>query len=323
MAPDVNPTATARLESRWKQPPPAARLLTLVLSAWLATASGLALAAAPAPVGTELTLGGGKAGEIAWVTELDQALEQAAMLRRPVMVDIWAQWCRWCHELDRRTYSQAPVIERAEGMTCAKVNADREPQIGRQYGIRGLPTILFLDRHGKEIDRVTGFVQATPFAAAMDAVVAMADPLLARMEEWQEDRENPALIYAFADELMAHGSIAEAEPLLASLTPAGPHAGSSHEADAVLDLAIVRTERGDLAGAREILDRFMAAYPASPRRIEAGLRRGHVLLILGEIQAARTQLESVAESAGEETWKAAEARRLLAVNDRLADSTGP
>jgi thioredoxin-like negative regulator of GroEL len=198
-------------------------------------------------------------------------------------------------------------------MTCAKVNADRAPELGRRYQIRGLPTILFLDRHGIEINRVTGFVEAQPFANAMDAVLAAADRLAERTAALAEDSENPALIYALADEYLAQEQYAAAEPLLASLTPAGPHAGSTYEADAVVDLAIARGGRGDRAAARKILAGFLKTYPQAARRNEAELRLGQLLLAAGETEAARQHLETVARDEGSNPWKAGEARRLLAL----------
>ncbi len=299
-----------------RRDPPRPRWTACTL-AWIA--AGILGAAAPAPgsppaVPAVSPIPASPAtisSAIPWLNGLDQALEQAQYFRRPIMIDVWAQWCRWCHELDRRTYSQTPVIERAQAMICAKVNADREPQVGRRYGIRGLPTILFLDRHGQEIDRVTGFVQAEPFAAAMDAVLAAADRLEARVSAHERDPDNPARIYALADELLAQKRWREAEPLLAALTPAGPRAGSTFEADAVLDLGIAREARGDQAAARQIYEGFVTAYPKSPRRGEAELRLGQLLLAAGEAHAARARLEAVVTLTGTGSWKAAEAARLL------------
>lgn len=288
-----------------------ARLAGALAAAALIATPALAPAAGAADLGLALGAGGDQA--IGWLTSFDLALEEAQVLRRPIMVDLWAQWCRWCHELDRRTYSQAPVIERAQEMTCAKVNADRAPEVGRRYQIRGLPTILFLDRNGIEINRVTGFVEAGPFANAMDAVLAAADRLAERQAEFEREPENPERIYALADEYLAQEQFAAAEPLLAALTPAGPKAGSTFEMNAVLDLAIARAGRGDEAAARKILAGFITTYPEAPRRAEAKLRLGQLLLAAGEPEEARKHLEAVTKDAAGGPWKTQEARRLLQV----------
>lgn len=57
----------------------------------------------------------------------------------PVLVDFWADWCAPCKQL-------TPVLEKLarewQGrVLVAKVNADREPMIVQQFGVRGLPTL--------------------------------------------------------------------------------------------------------------------------------------------------------------------------------------
>jgi thiol:disulfide interchange protein DsbD len=272
---------------------------------------------APA-VDPALELGGGRGAEIHWIENFEQALEQARILRRPIMTDVWARWCRWCRELDRKTYSDGDVIERARLMTCSKVNADREPLLSQQFGIRGLPTILFFDRHGREIDRVKGFVKPSPFASYMDDVLAASDRTALLAAELREDPDDPIRIYGLADEMLAHGRFAEATPLLASLTPVGPYAGSALEADAVLDLALARQGVGDEAAARDILAVFVDAYPESPRHLEAELHLGRLFLALGEPDEARPHLQTVVARAPG-SWKAAEAERLIGLIRPAAD----
>jgi putative thioredoxin len=57
----------------------------------------------------------------------------------PVLVDFWADWCAPCKQL-------SPVIEKLarewQGkVLVVKVNADREPMITQQFGVKGLPTL--------------------------------------------------------------------------------------------------------------------------------------------------------------------------------------
>ncbi len=290
----------------------------IVLTAVLAYRSLAAPASASEPrpaekaAGEPLALGGSDPSSIVWITDFEQALEEAEILRRPVMVDLWARWCGWCHQLDLKTYAHPEVVRRARSMTCGKVNADQEVAVARRFRIRGLPTIIFLDRHGQEVDRVNGFVEAEPFAQVMDDVRVQADHSEERARELEADPKNPVRIYALADELIAQDKLAEAEPLLERLAPGGSDARSVVEAEAVFDLAVVRAARGDHKAARHLLEDFLEDYPESPRRPEAELRLGQLLAEAGETRDARPHLEAVSASS-KGSWKAAEAERLLAV----------
>ena len=94
----------------------------------------------------------------------DEALVAAEGL---VMVDFWAEWCGPCRAV-------APVLEQAaeeSGVSLMKVNIDENPGLAARYGIRSIPTILFV-KDGKIVDRVVG---AAPKAAFQKIIDAHAD----------------------------------------------------------------------------------------------------------------------------------------------------
>jgi thioredoxin 1 len=85
-----------------------------------------------------------------------------------IMVDFWAEWCGPCRAI-------APVLEEltegSEGrLTLMKVNVDENPGLAARYGIRSIPTILFV-KQGAVVDRVVG---AAPKAVLQDIVNARA-----------------------------------------------------------------------------------------------------------------------------------------------------
>ena len=106
---------------------------------------------------------------IASVDDLDRALAQAK--GRPVMLDLYADWCVACKEFEKYTFSD-PGVQRALQNTLllqadVTANGAQEAALLKRLNVLGLPTILFFDAAGNEqpAARVTGFLDAAAFTA--------------------------------------------------------------------------------------------------------------------------------------------------------------
>ena len=94
----------------------------------------------------------------------DEALSRESGL---MMVDFWAEWCGPCKAI-------APILEdlaqeSAGRVTLAKVNVDENPGLAARYGIRSIPTILFV-KQGKVADQVIGAVPRAKLKAKLDSL---------------------------------------------------------------------------------------------------------------------------------------------------------
>ena len=99
--------------------------------------------------------------------ELQQALAEN---NKPlVMLDLYADWCVACKEFEKETFSDLSVQKAFGDMLLLQVDMTKNSEENRalmtKYKVLGLPTILFFNRDGKEIEgsRVNGFMPPVEF----------------------------------------------------------------------------------------------------------------------------------------------------------------
>lgn len=105
--------------------------------------------------------------QVADLPQLQAALAQAK--GKPVMLDLYADWCVACKEFEKYTFSDEQVQRQLADtlllQTDVTANSAEHAALLKELNVLGLPTILFFDAQGNEIPaaRVTGFMNASGF----------------------------------------------------------------------------------------------------------------------------------------------------------------
>jgi uncharacterized protein YyaL (SSP411 family) len=95
---------------------------------------------------------------IHWHEWGEEAFDEAKRENKPILLDIGAVWCHWCHVMDRESYDD-PEVARIinENFIAVKVDRDERPDVDSRYqaavsaisGQGGWPLTAFLTPDGK------------------------------------------------------------------------------------------------------------------------------------------------------------------------------
>jgi len=167
------------------------------------------------------------------IVDIDESNAQTLLieesLKRPVVVDFWADWCGPCKQL-------MPILEKLAAeyqgtFLLAKVNADEQQMLAQQLGVRSLPTVMVI-KDGQPVD---GFSGAQPESAVREMLdkhvpspladaLTEAEQLLAEGDipgalalyrgAWEDSGQKPEFTMAYAGALIVANRLDEAEALL-------------------------------------------------------------------------------------------------------------
>ena len=208
---------------------------------------------------------------IKWLEWGDAAFAKAAAENKPVLLDIGAVWCHWCHVMDRESYENAETAALInERFVAVKVDRDERPDVDARYqaavaaisGQGGWPLTAFLTPDGKPYFGGTYFPPEERYGrpSFQRVLLTMADAFAGRRDE-VEDSAGSVLRASEHNESFSGGGASLEPEVLAKLIhaaiaqfdernggfgsqPKFPHAGA-------IDLLIDAASRGGEDAARD------------------------------------------------------------------------
>src|ERR1035438_7764518 len=144
---------------------------------------------------------------VAWMEWGEAAFDRAAREDKPILLDIGAVWCHWCHVMDRESYESAEIAAILNAhFVPVKVDRDERPDVDARYqaavaaisGQGGWPLTVFLTPDGKPFFGGTYFPPQDAFGRPSFQRILLAISQAFRERRAEVESESDGLMHALA-----------------------------------------------------------------------------------------------------------------------------
>lgn len=108
--------------------------------------------------------------------DFEEGIARADAENKPVVIDFYTDWCKWCKVMDEKTFSDPEVDDYlAEHYVPIRINAESNEAVSyrgndftyatltKAFGVNSYPSLAYLDKNGEFLTVIPGFIEKEPF----------------------------------------------------------------------------------------------------------------------------------------------------------------
>jgi len=233
-----------------------------------------------------------------WLKEIAAAQKKAKEKNQLIFVDLFADWCGWCHRFEQEVIPSAAFQNATDNMVLLRLNTEDGKdgtKLAHDYGITSLPTFVVLNGDLMIAGLIKGYQPAKEFAESLRDTEGKYKDFMKRVADEPTYTKDYAKRFALAKEFESRAGYAQSEVRLRKILGESGVPVSVRD-DAYVELAMSQMLQKKYDDARKTLTKFGTiqtkgdAYERS--RLLNGdiyLQTGNVPAALGEYRAFRTK----------------------------------
>jgi thiol:disulfide interchange protein len=111
------------------------------------------------------------AADIPWRSSYAEAWREAGREGKPMLVQVTAEWCAYCHKMQGETYADGSIQEQVrDGFVAVMLDADANPELVEALKVDALPATVIVTVDRKIMRRLSGYQTTEQLSSALSAV---------------------------------------------------------------------------------------------------------------------------------------------------------
>ncbi|HUR79492.1 MAG TPA: thioredoxin family protein [Thermoanaerobaculia bacterium] len=230
----------------------------------------------------------------AWLKSIDAAEKAAKAKNQLILVDMFAEWCGWCHRFEREVFPSETFQNASNDLVLLRLDTEDRADgtsLARRYSVTSLPTFLLLAPDLSVAGIIRGYAPAPQFVQMLKETRDKYTDFQKRVVAEPKIAKDYNARLELAKEFIARSSYDKSEARLRKLmTEKGVPATVRDEAFYQLAVSFAMQQKFD-QGLKTVRD--LTAVNKSGDAVErARLLAGQIYLQQGNLLAARNEFRS-------------------------------
>ena len=229
-----------------------------------------------------------------WIKSLATAQKKAKDNQRLIFVDLFADWCGWCHRMEQEVFPSAAFQTATDDMVLLRLNTEDNgegTQLAQKFGVNTLPTFLVLTHDLTVAGIIRGYAPPNDFVKTLTDVEKQYKGFLKLMADEPKFGSDYDKRLQLAKELHARQKVKDSELRLKKLV-IDAKAPTPIRDQAYLEMAMVQFENRRFDEALKTIREFSKVQNKGESVERARVLAGQVYLMQGNLLAAVNELRN-------------------------------
>jgi thioredoxin-related protein len=223
-----------------------------------------------------------------WLKDIASAQKKAKEKNQLIFVDLFAEWCGWCHRFEQEVIPSAAFQNSTDKMVLLRLNTEDGKdgaKFARDFSINSLPTFLVLDSDLMVAGMIKGYIPSTEIAKTIDDVEVKYKDFRKRAADEGSIAKDYAKRLALAKEFESRSAYSQSETRLRKLL-AEPAIPAGVRDDAYFELALTQLLQKKFDDAKKTITKFGTLQNKGDAFEKSRLLVGDIYMQQGNITGA-------------------------------------